>query len=40
LSGYQDYTTTFTIIVGGTVTLNPTLTPVIPPMVCSFNYSQ
>lgn len=40
LVGYQAYTTTFTITVGGTTTLNPTLIPVIPPMVCSFNYSQ
>jgi hypothetical protein len=40
LAGYQDYTTTFTITVGGTITLNPNLTPVIPPMICSFNYSQ
>jgi hypothetical protein len=30
LSGYQDYTTTFIISAGGTIILNPTLTPVTP----------
>jgi PKD repeat protein len=40
LAGYQDYTTTFTITVDGTTTLNPTLISTTPPMFCSFEYVQ
>jgi PKD repeat protein len=38
LAGYQDYTTTFIISAGVTTTLNPTLTSIITPMFCSFEY--
>ncbi len=37
LSGYEPYSTAFTITAGATTTLNPTLTHL---MNCSFSYSQ